>query len=581
VLGPQQDRSLFDKVLPKEMPVSCINRQVGHAPVEPGFVDVEGRPQWAIPWLEDDPAMISPQLWVGRMRKDAADALAYGCTGLMGIHWRTRILGPNVSALAHAAWDQSGWNPALGGQPQPVAEHVPEGPDGGQQAHFPNNPIADTEQDPIYQNVRYDVRAYHLNVPNGKYSVTLQLCEPHYTAPNSRVFGVKVQDQTLIDRIDLLAKVGQNRAIDYTRENVDVTDGRLVIEFIPIVEFPCVAGIVVEGPVTRKINCGGPAWQDYHADWPPSQPSGRDRFLPTGDFYADWAASQFGEEAAGPVAALFTKIDGHLPRPSDWVNGPGGIKPDNRPWDAVAGEYVFVDELAALRPLVKGPGNLERFDYWLNNFRYLRANAQVNCTWSRWNDAMAQVKAEKDRQARQRLARELALPIRQELVSQVAQVHKYLLSAVTTYGGMGNVTNWQQHLLPGLLNQPGEELASILGEPLPAGAMPSAQYEGPPRLFVPVVRTVLNDGESLQLQAMVLGTSPGEALLHWRPLGAPTFARIPLEHVARGVYRAKLAEDEILDDFEYYIEMKTEKGPLRFPATAPTLNQTVVVVGRD
>ena len=81
--------------------MSCINRNVGFAPVEPGFANLEGRPQWAIPWLEDDPAMIIPQLWAGRMRRDAADALAYGCTGLLGIHWRTRILGPNVSALAH------------------------------------------------------------------------------------------------------------------------------------------------------------------------------------------------------------------------------------------------------------------------------------------------------------------------------------------------------------------------------------------------------------------------------------------------------------------------------------------------
>ena len=110
VLGPPQDPALFDEILPKQMPMSCINRTVGNTPVEPGFARVKGRPKWAIPWLEDDPGMTIPQLWVGRMRKDAADALNYGCTGLLGIHWRTRILGPNVSALAKAAWDQSGWS---------------------------------------------------------------------------------------------------------------------------------------------------------------------------------------------------------------------------------------------------------------------------------------------------------------------------------------------------------------------------------------------------------------------------------------------------------------------------------------
>jgi len=131
VLGPPKDRALFDNSLPKEMPMSCINRNVGFAPVEPGFANVNDRPQWAIPWLEDDPAMIIPQLWAGRMRRDAADALAYGCTGLLGIHWRTRILGPNVSALAHAAWQQKDWNPDFGKKIEPPKPKLTEGREGG------------------------------------------------------------------------------------------------------------------------------------------------------------------------------------------------------------------------------------------------------------------------------------------------------------------------------------------------------------------------------------------------------------------------------------------------------------------
>jgi hypothetical protein len=109
VLGPPQDRTLFDKILPKSVPLSCINREVGFTPVDTNFVKIHDRPKWAIPWLEDDPAMISPQLWAGRMRNDALDAREYGCTGLIGIHWRTKILSPNIAALAEAAWNQSGW----------------------------------------------------------------------------------------------------------------------------------------------------------------------------------------------------------------------------------------------------------------------------------------------------------------------------------------------------------------------------------------------------------------------------------------------------------------------------------------
>ena len=111
VLGPQHDRGALDQFLPKDVPMSCINREVGHAADEPGFAKLIGRPKWVIPWMENDPDLIAPQPWVGRMRCDAVDASRLGGTGLLGIHWRTKILAPNVAALAAAAWDQS-WVPA-------------------------------------------------------------------------------------------------------------------------------------------------------------------------------------------------------------------------------------------------------------------------------------------------------------------------------------------------------------------------------------------------------------------------------------------------------------------------------------
>ena len=105
VLGPQQNRAYLDKVLPKYIPVSTINREVGFTPVEPGFADVKKRSKWAIPWIEDDQALTSPQLWAGRTVKDAQDAARYGCDGLLGIHWRTMGLSPAFFALSRAGWD--------------------------------------------------------------------------------------------------------------------------------------------------------------------------------------------------------------------------------------------------------------------------------------------------------------------------------------------------------------------------------------------------------------------------------------------------------------------------------------------
>ena len=207
VLGPPQSPALFDEFLPKEMPMSCINRNVGNMPVEPGFAKITGRPKWAIPWMEDDPGLTMPQLWVGRMRRDAADALKYGCTGLMGIHWRTRILGPNVSALAQAAWDQGGWT----GEVKMAAD--------------------------------------------------------------------------------------------------------------------------------KKSN-----------------------YLPVADFYAEWALAEFGPEAAEAIASIFVRLDGRLPRPADWVTGPGSLMPDNR--QSVQGGELFDYRRGAerllLRRCVGGPASADR-----------------------------------------------------------------------------------------------------------------------------------------------------------------------------------------------------------------------------
>lgn len=105
VLGPTRNRAEFDALFPKAMPFSCINRDVGNTPVDKGFEKIKGRPKWAISWLEDDPGLTAPQFWAGRVLKDGVDAYKYGCTGFMGIHWRTQILSPAFMALSYAGWN--------------------------------------------------------------------------------------------------------------------------------------------------------------------------------------------------------------------------------------------------------------------------------------------------------------------------------------------------------------------------------------------------------------------------------------------------------------------------------------------
>jgi hypothetical protein len=578
VLGPQQDRALFDKALPKEVAVSCINREVGKTTVDRGFVEVRGRGKWAIPWLEDDPGLTAPQLWVGRMRRDAAAARRYGCDGLMGIHWRTRVLAPAVAALAQAAWRQDLWNPAPF-EPPPAPPRV-AGPVGGQAAAFPSNPIAGTDEAPLYQTVRYNLSAYHLSVPNGPCAVTLKFCEPHYAAPNKRVFDVKLQNRTVLERLDIFARVGQNRALDFTFPEVLVTNGWLDIDFLPVVEFPSIAAVLVEGPgFARKINCGGRAYQDYAADPPPS-PAAQPSDPPTRDFYLDWALHEFGPEAGPAAGAIFSEIDGRLPRPADWIDGPGGIRPDGRPWEEVSADYAFVARLEALAPAVRGAGNRARFEYWVETFRYMRAMARVNCCWGAFHQAFQKAQAADHAALRLELAQR-ALALRRELVELVGEVYKHLLASVSNPGELGTVANWEQHLAPGLLVKPGEELAKVLGQPLPFDAQPGKVYEGPTRLIVPTVRSCLGSGEALRLTALILAeTVPLEVALHWRRLGEGPFAKQPLKHVTRGVYSLELPPRLIAGaDLEYYVKaVPAEGAPVWFPPSAPALSQTVVVL---
>lgn len=122
VLGPPRDRTEFDRILPIDIPFSCINRGLGYSPVDRGFNSIQGRSKWAIPWMEDDPALLTAQLWAGRMRKDAVDSWRYGCDGLLGIHWRTRNIGPTVSALAKAAWECDTYDQNSGERDLPVTD---------------------------------------------------------------------------------------------------------------------------------------------------------------------------------------------------------------------------------------------------------------------------------------------------------------------------------------------------------------------------------------------------------------------------------------------------------------------------
>ncbi len=569
VLGPQYDRSYLDATLPKDIAVSCINRQTGHEPVEPGFAKVAGRGKWAIPWLEDDPAMSSPQLWVGRMRRDARDALAYGCDGLMGIHWRTRILAPNVAALAQAGWRQTDW---------PTDLERGSGVGGGTSKGDNAGAILNTVQPQLYRTNREGMSVYRVTLPNGSYRVLLQFCDRVNQEAGKRVFSVRMEGQEVLKDLDIAAEAGRNAALNRAFENIAVGDGMLDIEFVKQKGEPVIAGIEVAGESGgAKIDCGGPGVNGYAPDLKTISPHPYAL-----DFYRDWVVADFGLQDPGLVE-LFTRIDGQVPRPSDWIGGPGAYKPDARPWKEVQADYDFVDELAAYREKITGMGNLERFDYWLHTFEFLRATAKMKCAWYDFDTAFENAKKEQDPKRKITLLREKVLPLRVQLARTATVVIDAQLSTVTTTGAMGTLCNIEQQTFPRMLEKPGNELEALLGTPLPVEAFPRKEYAGPPRIVVTAERADLEAGEALEVRAVVLDKAPAqEVTVCWRPLGDATaaFQRVPMPLLARQTYATQLQPSQWGgSDFEYYIEATPAGGAtLRWPVSAPDLNNTVVIM---
>ncbi len=399
-----------------------------------------------------------------------------------------------------------------------------------------------------------------------------------------RVCDVRLQGKTVLERLDIFAEVGKFAALDHTFDGVHVADGTLKIDFAYVTSLPCISGIVVEGENrVRKINCGGPAYRDYSADFAltgSETTKQRSRKVPCEDFYNDWATSLFGADVADGIAVIFARMDSRLPRPLS-RGCPAGLKPDRRPWQQVAPDYAFVGELEKYHGRIVGAGNRERFGYWLGTMQYLRAGARLDCAVGRFQIVMQRVKAEQDPIARKQLAAETAMRAYREISTAYREAFGHLLGTVSTNGGLATVMFWEQSIFPSALGDTGQELSQALGGPLPPDTIATAKYNGDLRIILPTVQTCAAAGESLDLKVILLSSErPSDATLHHRPLGANSaFQKLSLQHVARSVYTVSLPPPGDSGGLEYYLQATAaDQSVTRFPATAPGICQTVVAL---
>jgi hypothetical protein len=311
--------------------------------------------------------------------------------------------------------------------------------------------------------------------------------------------------------------------------------------------------------------------------------------MPAEDFYRDFACAQFGKKVAEKAANILIACDGFTTafKPkfpgfsgtSEWHGGPGSLRVIREPWGQFRdAHYAFVEKFAALRSQVEGTGNRERFDYWLNTFRATELMARLACQRGALDVAVEEMQAGKDPVAKRRLAN-AALDLRRQLARSWEELILLEILLVSTPGELGTIANLELHsrVSNHWLTVHDKALVEALGAPLPSDCQPAQAYAGPPRLIVPTVRGLQHAGEALALRILALDRQPVKSVsAHIRPLGVGKWEEIPATHLARAVWDARLPA--VRDDFEYYVTAEASGGQkLVWPATAPSLNQTVVV----
>lgn len=92
--------------LPEDIVFAALSDSLGWDPVHEAFGKLGDRERWPIPWLEDDPSMCFPQFRASRFQTDMRRAKDLDCQGVLGIHWRHRIVDPTATYLARASWNR-------------------------------------------------------------------------------------------------------------------------------------------------------------------------------------------------------------------------------------------------------------------------------------------------------------------------------------------------------------------------------------------------------------------------------------------------------------------------------------------
>ncbi len=119
-----------------------------------------------------------------------------------------------------------------------------------------SDPIANTNDDTIFQSEINGLAKYVVRVPNDKYKIRLLFAENYFNAIGKRVFDIYVQGNLVINGLDIVKEVGGKTALEKVIDNVEVTNNLLDIHFAALIERPLLNGIIIESLTTSEVKVG-------------------------------------------------------------------------------------------------------------------------------------------------------------------------------------------------------------------------------------------------------------------------------------------------------------------------------------
>ena len=116
--------------------------------------------------------------------------------------------------------------------------------DGGRDGTVPESPVEGRLGSEVLATTRVGMSGWSVDVPDGRYRVTLAMAEVWWTASGRRVFSATAEDERIFRDLDLYDVAGARTEVDRSIE-VQVDDGSLDIGFTASRDLPIVSAIDV------------------------------------------------------------------------------------------------------------------------------------------------------------------------------------------------------------------------------------------------------------------------------------------------------------------------------------------------